>query len=195
MTDRKELAQKAIVMAVLADMIGKQKDAYKRALDPELESGDRVGVPDPTDPDVRLGMVYRTEGKASAVVTDEGSFLLWHMANHPDRVETVLHPDVARSPEVAEVLARHAPDLLVPQSTVADWAREEVLKATVKAREPVGPHGELDDQAPPVRYVPARKGVITVKPDADAGEVIGKLWAQGRIDISTGEILELESGE
>lgn len=193
MTDRKELAQKAIVMAVLADMIGKQKDAYKRALDPELESGDRVGVPDPTDPDVRLGMVYRTESKPSAVVTDEDEFIVWHLREHPSRVNTIMSIDPNREGEALDVLHRYAPDLLVSRHEVDDWAREEVLKATVKAREPVGPHGELDDQAPPVRYVPAKKGTITVRPDAEAADVIGRLWAQKRIDLNTGEILELES--
>lgn len=187
------MAQKAIVMAVLADLIGKQKDAFKKALDGEMENADRVNVQDPTDPDVRLGMIYRTEPKPSAVVESEIDLMHWHRRHHPDRIEYVKSLDPERMGEIMAIVEARNPDLIRELPVVKDWAREEVLKATVKAREPVGPHGELDDQAPPVRYVPAKLGSIVVKPGSEAEDIIGKLWAQGRIDISTGEILELES--
>lgn len=189
----RDLARRALIAQVIANEVTAAAKEYRKPLEAEVSNADRVNVTSPVDEDVKLGMVYRTDTKASATVTDELAFLDWHEENHPDRVETEWVIDTDRMPEVIDALHLHAPNLLVEKHTVKDWAREEVLKATVKAREPVGPHGELDGQSPPVVYHPPKLGALTVKPSSEAADHIRELWAQGRIDLATGTIRELES--
>lgn len=188
----RDLAARALVMQVVANEVTKQAKTAREPLEDEISNADRVNVASPVDEDVKLGMVYRTDTKATATVTDEEAFLKWHRDNHPDRVEWVKVLNGGRMEEILAIVEARNPDLILSRPVVKEWAREEVLKATVKAREPVGPHGELDDLAPPVRYNPPKRGTLTIKPSDEAADHIRALWTQGRIDLGTGQILELE---
>jgi hypothetical protein len=187
--------RRALVMQVIANEVQAAAKEARKPLEDAIGNADRTNVASPVDPEVPLGMAYRTQTTAKASVTDELAFLDWHEDNHPDRVDSEWVIDTDRMPEVIDALHLHAPNLLVEKHAVKDWAREEVLKATVKAREPVGPHGELDDLAPPVVYHPPKQGALTLKPSAEAADHIRELWAQGRIDLATGTIMELEASD
>lgn len=195
MTDRKLLAQRAIVMAVVGKVLKKADEQIRAEMDLDMVNADRVNVVSPDDPTMKLGTVWKTETKPSAVVTSEPEFLKWHQDNYEDRVELVPELDSNRMSEIMAIVEARNPDLIRWKPKVKDWAREEILKATIKARQAVGPGGEIDDHAPPVEFVPPKNGTLTVKAAEDAGEIVRSLWESGRLNVATGEILELESGE
>lgn len=191
----RELAQRAIVLAVVAKELAKTDQQVRADLNEALANADRVNVLDPDDPDTKLGTAWKTEPKASARVPDEHALLAWFKAHYPDRVDTHLTIDPARMEDAIVHLHEHFPEVLSHVQTVAPWARDEVLKLTIKAREPVGPEGELDALAPPVEYIPPKAGVVTVKPSEDAPDVVRRLWAQGRIDLTKGTVRAIGGAE
>lgn len=191
----RDLALAALVTKCIADLATAAVQDRRAELAAEMAAGDRVGVTAPGQPDVKVGIVYRTEPKGTGVVTDRAAFTKWMTDTYPGRVQVVvtLPRDPDKIAAAVEVLYRHAPHLLSELPVVEPWAENEVLACTARAREACGPGGELD--IPGIAYEPPGPGVVTVKLSGDGPAVIEALWCEGRIDLRTGHILELETSE
>jgi hypothetical protein len=185
----RDLALRALIVKYVADVATVAFKERRAALADELANGDRVSVAAPDHPDLDLGHVLRTQPKGSAVVTDPYAFAKWMATNYPERVQDVTTIPTTNLVEAILILREHAPYVLVDIATVMDWAEAEVLKLTVRAKEPCGPGGELD--IPGIGYEPPGPGVVTVRLSNDGPAAIERLWREGRIDITSGEVLAL----
>ena len=188
----RDLALQALVIKHVCDTTTAAIKERRAALADELANGDRVGVTAPGEPDVEVGLVYRTKPKATAAVTDRPAFTAWMAERYPDNVEPTARL-IGDWSEIFAVLEQHAPHLLDRHIAVRDWAEEEVLHLTVRAKQACGPGGELD--IPGVAYEPPGPGTVTVKLSDDGPAVIEQLWREGRIDLRTGEVLALSAGQ
>lgn len=188
----RELAQQALIVKCVNDLTNDALKTRRTDLADTLANGDRVNVTSPDDPNVDIGMVYRTKPKGTPAVTDQAQFTKWMLDNYPDRVQQIPTIKPGDIGEAVVVLRRHAPHLVTTTPTVMDWAVNEVLKLTEQARQACGPGGELD--VPGVAYEPPKPGAVTVKLSDDGPAVIERLWRTGRINFTTGEVRALPAG-
>lgn len=187
----RDLALRALVTKHLADTVTAATKTLRSDLGAEMANGDRVGITSPDNPELDLGMVYRTKPKGTAGITDTALFTGWMITHYPDRVQetyTITERDMGAA---IKVLQEHAPDLVTATPVVMPWAASEVLALTEKARQACGPGGELG--IPGVAYQPPASGTVTVRLSDDGPAAIERLWRAGRIDLGTGEVRELES--
>lgn len=183
----------AIIAAVLKKRITAVHEQHRAAMAAEgMVNGEKFVAVDPDYPELVLGEVLRTKPEPTAAIADRPAFTRWMSVAYPDRVRVGLSLPSANLAQAIEVLHAHAPHLLDECPMVLDWAEREVLRCTVAARQACGPGGELD--VPGVEYRPPAPGVVTVKPSADAPAAIERMWREGRIDITTGELLAIEGG-
>jgi hypothetical protein len=187
------LALRALIVKHIADVTATAIGDRRKDLAAELVNGDRINVSAPDDPDLDMGHVLRTRPKGTAGITDREAFTDWMAKQYPDHVQTVQRITPGREADALAILADVAPDLVTSTTEVCDWAQAEVLRCTVKARQACGPGRELD--VPGVAYEPPKPGAVTVNLSADGPEAIEELWRQGRIDLTTGEVLALPAGE
>jgi hypothetical protein len=185
----RDLALRALVVKYVADVATAAIKERRAALADELANGDQVNVTAPDHADLDLGYVLRTKPKGSAIVTDRHAFAKWMTTNYPERVQDVTTIPTTNLGEAITILREHAPYVLVEVATVMDWAEAEVLKVTERAKEPCGPGGELD--IPGIGYIPPGSGVVMVKLSDDGPAAIERLWREGRIDLTSGEVLAL----
>jgi hypothetical protein len=191
----RDLALRALVTKHVADIAAIAIKTSRAELADEMVNGDRINVTDPDDRGVDLGHVLRTKPRGTAVITDRVAFTTWMAATYPGRVQAVitLPTDSDRITAAVEVLYEHARYLLSEALVIEKWAENEVLKCTERAKEPCGPGGELD--VPGIAYEPPGAGVVTVKLSDDAPAAIERLWREGRIDLQSGQVLELEESD
>jgi hypothetical protein len=184
-----DLAVRALIVKVVANLTDAAKDARKKDLEEVMSNGERHYGYDPDNPDVELGYVLRTKPKGSAAVTDREKFTAWMAETYPEQVKTMATiTDLAAA---VEVLREHAPSLLTMETVVQPWAESAVLLFTIAAKQPCGPSKELD--VPGIGYKPPKPGTVTVNPSPGAAAVVADLLSRGRIDLPTGEVLALES--
>lgn len=188
----RDLALRALVTKHVADIATAAIKARRAELGDEMASGDRIGVTAPDEPELEVGMVYRTKPTGTATVTDRAAFTNWMASNYPDRVQVISSIERRWMGEAIKALADVAEHLITETPVVEPWAESEVLKLTEKARQACGPGGETD--IPGVTYEPPKPGVVTVKLSDDGPAVIEQLWREGRIDLQSGEVLALPAG-
>lgn len=184
-----DLAVRALIVKTVANLTDAAKDARKKDLEAVMSNGERHYGYDPYDPDVELGYVLRNKTKGSAAVSDRGAFTAWMAATYPDKVKTVA--TITDLNAAVEVLQKYAPDLVEMVVVVQPWAENEVLLATVSAKEPCGPGKELD--VPGITYTAPKPGAVTVNPSPDAPAAVADMLQRGRINLHTGEVLALEA--
>jgi hypothetical protein len=191
----RNLALHALVTKHVADLAATAIKTRRAELADEMANGDRVNVTDPDNREIDLGHVLRTKPRGIAVITNRDAFTTWMATTYPGRVQAVitLPTDSDRIAAAVEVLYEHARHLLSEDLVVEKWAENEVLRCTERAKEPCGPGGELG--VPGVTYQPPGDGVVTVKLSDDAPAVIERLWRNGRIDLRSGQVLELETSD
>lgn len=183
--NHRELALRALVTKCVAETARAATANLREELAAALGAGDRVTVRSP-DGDGDVGMVYRTNPKGTARVTDEHLFTAWMKEKYPDRVQFVSKLDEVDISEVIQVLTRHAPYLIRQVPLVRPWATNEVLELTKRACKSCGPGGEPD--VPGVSWEPPGDGVVTVRLSDDGPDVIKRLWRTGRVDVESGEV-------
>lgn len=189
----RDLALRTLVIKHVADVAKAAIAQHRDDLATELANGDRIAVTAPDNPALEIGKVWRTTPKGTAHVTDQAALVAWMAEHYPDHTITVERVPDDRWPAALDVLRHHAPHLLETVTTLPGWAEAEVLGLTVRARQACGPGGELD--VPGVAYEPPGDGTVTVRLSDDAPTEIERLWRDGRIDLRTGEVLALPSGE
>lgn len=164
----------------------KAADKHLRSIAPDaFLEGDRVVVPSPYDRRMRLGTVTMTNPApvASIDVASEDAFTAWMAERYPDQVEESCRILPGSMAAAIAVLVEHAPHLLdEPEVRVRPWAREAVLKASVAEGKPVGPGGEVDQDAPPGVTVHKPAGTPQVRMNPEAMPVIGQMLRDGTID-------------
>jgi hypothetical protein len=194
MTPR-DIARQAVIMGAIASRAAKVKNACRTELADGMINGDKLVAVDPDHSELVLGEVLRTKPSGTAQIVDRAAFTKWMATVYPEQTTTVPElPERQRDRDRAfRVIREHAPELVIDVTTVVPGAESHVLRATVEAREACGPGGELG--IPGVVYVPPGDGEIRVSPSPDALAAIERLWREGQIDLNTGELLEIESGE
>jgi hypothetical protein len=187
MSDIQPLAPEfeALALAELAKRVAKVKDATKAEFSQHYPDGRKETFRSPVD-GVKLGQVYRTDPDPAPIVTDREA-LVRHLTTIPGCTETVV--EIAGSDEqVVEVLAEHAPHLLAEVTRVPDHVVANVLAGCKAKGTATGPDGK------PLPGVAMDKpgGILTVKPDKDAGRALegmvkaGLLTWDGRRAITAG---------
>lgn len=111
-----------------------------------------------------VATVSVAKGRTTAKVTDEDRFARWVNDHYPSEVE---HKPVVRGSFV-----------------------NAVLEQSKKAGEPCGPGGELDV---PGIEVGAGDPYVTIRPAADAEQIVGDMFRAGRIDVD-GTLRKIEAG-
>jgi hypothetical protein len=192
LVNTRDLALRALVTKCVADVAANAIRERRTELAEALTNGDRINVSAPDDAVTDLGHVLRTKPKGVAVVTDVAALTKWMTVNYPDRVQNVTTIPPSNLGKAIQILRECAPYILADVTTIMDWAESEILKCTVKAKAPCGPGGELD--IPGVTYQPPGPGVITVRLSDDGPAEIERLWRAGRVDLTSGEVYELEAG-
>ncbi|HEY2763353.1 MAG TPA: hypothetical protein VGJ13_04985 [Pseudonocardiaceae bacterium] len=187
----RDLAMRALIVKCVADIAAKAIKDRRSDLADVMANGDRFNVAAPDAPELNLGKVWRTEPKGTAGLTDASAFTVWMQDNYPDRV--TWDARITDLGKAIEVLREYAPELVDEVPLVEPWAEAEVLRLTERSREACGPAGETN--VPGVAYEPPGPGAVTVKLSDDGPAVIEQLWREGRIDLTTGEVLAITAGE
>lgn len=188
MNGNRDIAVRVAVAKYIGDVANATVKSAKKTLEGSMSNGDRVKAV--TDDGSVVGLVWRTDPKGTAVVTDRPALTAWVVENYPERIDTEYVPIPWHL--VVKVLEEHAPELLTGSQVIAPWAEGEILRNTVKAKHPCGPGGEAD--VPGVAYEPPAPGVVTAKLSDDAAGVIGELWRSGRISPIVDDLLALSPG-
>jgi hypothetical protein len=159
----------AIVLAVLEKRVKEAKAAARVPLEPLYAEGETRKVRSPLD-DTVLGTVLRTSPDPTWRITDRAA-LDAHLGEDPDNVEYV-HELAIEGPALVEALKEMAPGLLVKVERVRASARTAaVLRA------------QAGDPPPPGVSRVKPDGVLTVRPDRNAGAAIERLVKAGLIQI------------
>lgn len=164
------------VAAQLAKMVKATGDTARLAASDVLEDGASVTLYSPLG--AKLGKALRSDPVPVATVTNRAELNDWLRRTYPDQMHTVDEP----SPDTSAVLAvlrKHAPNLVVRVSRIAERMIPDVLAASVEAGEPMGPDGELDVPGVTVTKPP---GVLTIRLDAKvAPQAVAEMWQAGLI--------------
>ena len=176
----------ALALAELAKRVNKVKDATKAEFSQHYLDGRKETFRSPVD-GVKLGQVYRTDPDPVPMVTDRDA-LIRHLTSVPGCTETVVEV-TASEDQVVAILAEFAPEFLAEVTRVPDHVVSNVLAGCKAKGRAFGPDGK------PLPGVSMEKpgGVLTIKPDKDAGRALegmvaaGLLTWYGRRAITTGE--------
>lgn len=156
----------ALVLAELAKRIKSRTALTKATISDRFADGDKrtFRAPDGS----RLGSIYRTDPNPEWRITDREA-LHAHLREFPGALETVT--EIADEATAIEVLREHAPHLLIDITRVAE---EAVLAAVQQS------HDTGEPAAPGIQLVKPG-GVLSVRPDTNAGEVIQRMVDAGVI--------------
>lgn len=178
----------AAVTTALAKMVKAAGDEARAKADGILDEGSSVTLYSPLG--AKIGKALVTDPVPTAVVTNQAQLNAWLRDTYPDQIVNTeeVSPDTKA---VLAVLRKHAPELIVRTSRLADRMVPDVLAASAEAGEPMGPDGELDV---PGVAVNKRPGVLQIRLDPKtAPQAIADMWAAGLIALD-GTLRELPGG-
>lgn len=155
----------ALVLAELAKRVKTSQAATKAIVGNRYAPGDKQTFRSPVD-DAKLGTVYRSDPDPEWQITDREA-LHRHLRENPANV--VSHFEIADEQSAIDVLHNEAPHLLVEIERVSPDAVDAAL-ARARQGEPV----------PGVERVKP-EGVLSVRPDKNAGDAIERMVAAGVI--------------
>lgn len=142
-----------------------------------------IPVEHPADPERDLSLVSVTNPKPKAVSTAPAELRDWMLEHHDDlcRDQDII---VGSTEAVIQALREYAPDSVVAKLVTikrgpADWAVEDILRASLDADRPVGPGGEIDDDAPPGVQIVRPEPTVQVRLAEDAIEHLTSFVAAG----------------
>jgi hypothetical protein len=150
----------ALALAELAKQAKSRLDSTKAIIGAGYPDGRKETFRSPLD-DRKLGQVWRTDPDPVWTVTD-GVALDEHLAQDPDNLETTFEINADAS-ELIPLLLEHAPHLV-----------DQVPRVTQAARTAAMAEAKAGQDIPGIARIKPG-GVLTVKPDKDAAEVIGAL--------------------
>jgi hypothetical protein len=148
--------------------------------------GDGLPVVSPLNRRLKLAKVTATDPKPEAVVTDPDELRDWFLENHDDRCEDV-DQLIGTTAQVIDALRQYAPaeildQLVTTERTVPDYEVKNLLTRSAGTGQPIGPGGEVDENAP--RGVEVRDKPSNVQVLLTEGAIphILELWQAGLVD-------------
>jgi hypothetical protein len=156
--------------------VAAEEARVRKNLHAGMRNGESHTVWSPLDPDAQIATVNRSKPGPKASVTDRGELTAWLAEHYPEKVQTrrtVTEAGLAYLTELDDE------DLLAREETVPDWAVEEVVKASEKAKEPCTPDGTL---GVPGISVSRPDGALSVRLSPEAADLVTDLIASGRLD-------------
>lgn len=164
-----------LVLAVLEKRVGDAKAAARAAIEGLYAEGAKNTIRSPLDQS-KLGSIFRTDPDPKWQITNR-DLLVKHLEQDPDNREFV-DEIVGTEDQVLEVLLEHAPQLL---ARVARVSADAIKAATARAA--------AGEAVPGISKVKPR-GVLTIRPDKNAGVAIDRLVA-AKVISWDGRVLEL----
>lgn len=175
----------AVTKAIADHAASRMKTLRERAVEAFIPS-DRIPVVSPIDRRRHIATVSATDPKPEAVVTDRDELTAWFFEHYDERCEDV-EKLVGSTAQVIAALRQYAPadvvdQLITVDRIVPDYEISNLLTRSAGSGKPIGPGGEIDDQAPPGVEVRERDWSMQVRLADDAIPHILELWRAGRID-------------
>lgn len=177
----------ALVLSVLETRVKQRQNDVKAQFSARYNAGSRETFFSPVD-GRELGMVYRTNPKATWSVTDWDA-LREHLADSEDaweQVVSVLLPngqwqEMDEADELYRIVAEHAPHLCgEPEQRLRSVVVGDLVSQSAKDGQAVAP-GITRNKGP---------GALTVKPDGNAYAVVTAMVDAGVIDWQGRRVLE-----
>lgn len=163
--------------AIENEVVARQK-MLKALIGQGYADGDRHNVRSPVD-ETKLGAVWKTDPEPRWEITDRAA-LVEHLMSSPGNVDVQVGIAPEDMPEVLAVLAEHAPGLITETAVLDPEAIPAALAQSKATGQPAAPGI--------ARVKPS--GVLTVKPAADAIEVVGRLVCAGVLTWDGRPVLE-----
>lgn len=168
---------RALVLAVLAKRVAEEQELTKGEFSRLYEPGTKHTFESPID-GALLGYVQRTRPKPEWRVTDERA-LREHLATFPGCVEEVLQLPVPGiglveldpADELAQVVAEHAPHMLVREQQVTREAIQAAVEESRAQAAPAAPGITLVRPGGQMRVVPDKDAAAAVERMVNAGVV------------------------
>lgn len=155
-----------LALAELAKRIKARQAGTKAVVGAQYQPGDKHTFRSPVD-GRRIGQVWRSDPDAEWIVVDKEA-LHAHLRQFPGCTETVFElADDTNA--IVDALHAAAPHLLVEVTRVRDDVVRDALIQSRETGKPAAPGIELKKP----------DGVLTVRPDPSAGEVIERLQQTG----------------
>lgn len=164
----------ALALAELGKRVKARTDAVKATFSQRYPDGHRETF---RVDGLKLGMIYRSDPDPKWTVTDREA-LDKHLREFPGNLVTVY--EIADEESAIDVLHNVAPHLLVEIARVNPAVVQAALDRSAAAGEPAAPGISLVKPS----------GVLTVKPDAQAGVAVERLVNTGRMTWDARPILE-----
>jgi hypothetical protein len=179
----RDVATEFVMAKAAAEYAAAQLKELRSGADAVFVPSDRIPVTLPGNRKVKLGTVNYTDPDPVAEVSDEAAFLGFFKEHHPEyvvEVETLAAPHA----DVIAALKKYVPEaeldeLIEAKPQVADYMRNQILKRTLTAGEPVGPNNETGEKAAPGVQIVPKKSSVTVSLEADAVPTLIKAWQSG----------------
>lgn len=159
-----------------------------------MRKGTTLPIRSPID-DSKMARTTMSDPKPVATVVDPAALDEWVREHYPEKVktETVI---VGTDAEVIAVLreSEQGRRLLAVQDILPGWVVNEIVTLSKGAGEPVGPGGEIGDDAPRGIDVHVPDGVLSVTVDKTTGfEAFRALW-DAHIFSLDGTVVRLPGG-
>lgn len=172
-----------LALASIATEAERRKKIAKALIGQAYPDGRRESFRSPVDGS-KLGMVLRTDPDPTWVVTDRAA-LEAHLREFPGNLDVSLEIVAEDMPEALAVLGEHAPGLITETATL----RPDAVPAALAQSAATG-----EAAAPGIERVKA-SGTLTVKPDAGAFEVVGRMIRAGVLSWDGSRALAAAEGE
>lgn len=185
---------RAAFLKHLSGVVGAAITENKKVLDGLMHKGDSLSAWSPLDGDEPVARVSKSKPKPQATITNRAALASWIEDRYPEKLHTA--PVIIGSDaEVLEALQEHAPHLVAVDTSVPDWAYNELRLKAEKAGQPIGYGNEIGDQAPPGIEVTLPDGALSVVVDKMNGpDALQALW-DAHLFAMDGTVRELPAPE
>jgi hypothetical protein len=176
---------------VIHEIAGARNRALRDAAPAAFFPGETVIVTHPLDRRRKIARVTASDPKPVAVISDEDAFRDWMLEHHDDQcedVEVLLGASGITGGnlrKIITVLRAYAPaevqdELITTDRRPLEHVVSNMLKRSANLGEPVGPNGELGDDAPPHIEIRTKLPTVTVTLEDTAVDDVVELWRAGR---------------
>lgn len=191
--DPRAAAARLTFLTALVDLAKAELAKQRAAAADVMEPGEAHPVRTPAGEMLARVRMSNPQPVKTARITDHVALTEWIGREYPERI--VVTPTVSdRTADVLAVLSEHAPHLVQLSTSVPEWATTEIVAASRKAGEPVGPGGELDVPGIVVETTVGEPSVSVAEKAADFLLLVQGLAASGRLTLD-GTLRELPAAD